>query len=520
MTLPNISVTMRSTAWARSLPLYGVALLGMIQIWVYWHFFFQAYPLIPYYNIPLMDGGKISGWKDGAAIAQGIGYLLLFICYYGAYLLCLRSYQTEQPEAHRLVNIPTIIAAVAVLANMLLIFTYPFTAADIFENIVYARTLAVFHLNPMVVAPNQVPDQFLPFLAWPDLPTTYGPIWVLSSAFTALLGGDHLLLLVIIFKLWAVLWYVIGAFAVAGIMQQVRPALTWASVLLFAWNPLVLFEAAGNAHNDIMMTGLMLLAIFFLVRNHPVAAIVLLTASMLVKYLTVALLPFFALYILTSARFGTLTQRLTKLVRGMILSGLLVIVCYLPFVMSSGSATIFAGLSTQSSLATTSLARVIRIWLGVQPQDPTGDTIRTFLIAGFALLYLPQLWRATRGFTHFIGACYATFWLYMILIAFWFQPWYLIWLVGLAAIWPGVSRSKQTPQQEDQMLAARTTLYCLSAMLTYVIFYLAGLYGSRFGEWNLQSWAFLVAHGPVIVLALLQTPRLWQAALQNKIKLP
>ena len=66
--------------------------------------------------------------------------------------------------------------------------------------------------------------------------------------------------------------------------------------MLFAWNPLVLFEYCANSHNDILVVFFALLALFALTREHPVLAFACIIASASIKYATVPVAP--ALFLL------------------------------------------------------------------------------------------------------------------------------------------------------------------------------------------------------------------------------
>ncbi len=98
---------------------------------------------------------------------------------------------------------------------------------------------------------------------WHEQTTVYGPLWTdigwvvarltvdLNSlekvfAYKVLMNGVHLINL-------GLVWWLLSA-----MMPDARRARLTAFVLL-AWNPLVLFDVVGNAHNDgLMVTGLLL----------------------------------------------------------------------------------------------------------------------------------------------------------------------------------------------------------------------------------------------------------------------
>ena len=55
-------------------------------------------------------------------------------------------------------------------------------------------------------------------------------------------------------------------------------------MLFFAWNPLVLFEVAGNGHNDAVVIMFVLAGVFFFVRARQVAFIPALVLGALTKF--------------------------------------------------------------------------------------------------------------------------------------------------------------------------------------------------------------------------------------------
>ena len=62
-------------------------------------------------------------------------------------------------------------------------------------------------------------------------------------------------------------------------------------MLLFAWNPLVLFEVAGNGHNDAVVIMFVLAGVFFFVRARQTLVIPAILLGALAKFVPVLLIP-------------------------------------------------------------------------------------------------------------------------------------------------------------------------------------------------------------------------------------
>jgi hypothetical protein len=138
-----------------------------------------------------------------------------------------------------------------------------------------------------------------PLFAWggePDRATLYGPLWSdVSTGLALLTAGVDPLAHVLSYKLLGsvvlllslvLLWRLLPIFGSHGAQRPV-------GLLLFAWNPLVLFELVGNGHNDGFMLVLMLAGVLAVasprrrLARAPVLGLLLFTLAALVKYMPV-----------------------------------------------------------------------------------------------------------------------------------------------------------------------------------------------------------------------------------------
>jgi hypothetical protein len=54
----------------------------------------------------------------------------------------------------------------------------------------------------------------------------------------------------------------------------------------------------------------------------------------------------------------------------------------------------------------------------------------------FLMLYLPLAWQARRSFDHLVVMSFTVLFLYLLVAAAWFRPWYMLWPATLAALRP------------------------------------------------------------------------------------
>jgi hypothetical protein len=121
----------------------------------------------------------------------------------------------------------------------------------------------------------------------------YGPVWLLVSWLPgAVVGYADVINSLIAMKVLN-----LGLlFATAGAIWRYHEASKsrWLAVYLFLANPLILFEGLANAHNDVMMTAFLVIAIVMLQKKSTFSG-AFLAASALVKFFTAVLAPLFVL---------------------------------------------------------------------------------------------------------------------------------------------------------------------------------------------------------------------------------
>jgi hypothetical protein len=255
------------------LTLVGV---GLVSELIYWLVFVRPFPLARFYDtIPPVDYAKLTGHSVGGAVSYTLAIVALFI----AYLIALKALRTLSEDTSTRRWALGIVIGGTLLFGATLALAYPTTAIDLLIYAVRTRGWALYGLNPLATAPqNLVGDPWVGLAAeWADAPSPYGPVWEGPSLLAFhLVGGDFLSHL----------------FAIKMIAT-----LAHLGCALLAWNPLALLEAVGNAHNDILMVFFLLLAVYFVVSDRRWLVIPALTLSILTKFVTLMVLPFFLLYL-------------------------------------------------------------------------------------------------------------------------------------------------------------------------------------------------------------------------------
>ncbi len=246
--------------YSRSARLTAAAILsGLIYLLI----FTLPFLLPRFYNtIPPVDYTKLTGYSIRGFWLYAFGILALFGLYIWAIRLCApaRSASAEKVrKRHVFVG--------GASFTLILIFSYPLTAIDLFIYAIRTRGWALYNLPPLSTPPEALPssDPWLGLAGeWVDAASPYGPVWEWLSLTVFYLSSGTFLFHLFALKIVAALAYLGSAWLVYKILKRLQPQWAVAGTVAFAWNPLVLFESIQNAHNDIVMAFFLLAAIWML----------------------------------------------------------------------------------------------------------------------------------------------------------------------------------------------------------------------------------------------------------------
>jgi Glycosyltransferase family 87 len=304
------------------------------------------------------------------------------------------------------------IAIAVVLLHAILLLSPPLQLTDLFNYLGYARLGALHHLNPYThVIKVAMFDPVYRFTSWHSLRSPYGPLFTALSyplAFTSL----------------PVAYWVLKLATVAMSLGFV--ALVWEcarrlgrdprfAVVFVAFNPIFLIYAVAGFHNDFFMLVPSMAAIALLLARRDRAAGAMLMVAIAVKFTAVLLLPFLLLGVRDR-------PRQIRLVIGAAVAAVpLILIDVALFGLS------IPNLQQQSSLLTDfSIPNVVGLLLHVGGGTPL---VLKIAIVCVVLVVAFQFF-AKRDWIN--GAGWSTFALIASLA--WLVPWYVVWLLPLAAL--------------------------------------------------------------------------------------
>jgi hypothetical protein len=386
---------------------------------------------------------------------------------------------------------PAVIFAAAVVFQLTLLFLPGVFSQDVFGYIAYGRLAAVYELNPYIWPPSVLRDPVVGWVAdvWRTYASPYGPAWVnlqwLLARTTASLSITDQALSYRAFASALLLGNLVLAWRLLGRLTPLSFTQRTTSLAALAWSPLLLFEIAGNGHNDILMVSFCFLALLlFRTTSRGRLSAVALTVGALVKYLSGVGLIWLALA--SAARARTWRRRTARVAVLVVVSLAITLVLAAPWLELPDSMDPLvnetAGVGFVNSLPDTLVLMLVE-HLGA-PLDPARNLERLASIAVFGA-YL--VWEARRIWADPSRAALArglarSCLVYVLVASTSVQTWYFCLPLSIALV-----------------LGWRRRIARIS--LAYSALALPALYLSYYLRESMPAWIFLVyAAAPLLVL--------------------
>jgi hypothetical protein len=408
-----------------------------------------------------------SDWLSFIITAAGMGFLVA--CFLAGWR------QVRRGAARWLVWVGA--AAFGLIAMWLLPIT-----SDLFTYLSQAHLLTDLGLNPMSTAPlNARADALI--LSYPTRysmkPSMYGPVWHLLSS-VGTLGRHDIAAGLLFLKGLALVAFLGSGWLVERILLQIRPRAALEGLYLYAWNPFVVWMVVGEGHNDALMMALVLLSLWFLLRDRWLAALAFVVLSVWTKYVSAIFVPLYVVYGLRQAERaavkaggpGVLRRWAVLAVRGLAVAFLVSVLVLAPFALvpagraedavhgmrlvgRSSQEKTQAPLVGASSNGAASPAGQLPGLLDRFARPLNWPSAPESLVAWalavglalFAVLLVAVtwwLWREGASYQDLVNAAFCSSLLLFVLGAGRSQPWYLLWpatLGGLSNLrwaWPTI----------------------------------------------------------------------------------
>lgn len=345
-------------------------------------------------------------WLELDVSTDGLAWLFLALCagYLGA-LACARA-----------IPIRAGLAAIAGL-HLLYVLAPPLLSSDVFGYIDLGRLGAVHGIDPYSPSDTPLPDdEVYAYRRWgTDLPSPYGPLFVVLMYPLGALGVPA--------ALWS-LKVLLGAasLAIVALVRRCAERLgrdAHAAALFVGLNPILLLFGVGGAHNDFLFVLALMGAVALSLDQREKLAAAALTAGAAIK--ASSGLPL--LFLLAGAR-----DRRAALT-GAAIAGAAMLALAAAF-GTDVLRLLEAIRDQQDDVAIFSFPNQLGEWLGFGGMT---DGIRAVALLAFVAtlaVTLARTWRGTLPWYEAAGWATAA----LLVTSAWLLPWYLVWLLPLAAL--------------------------------------------------------------------------------------
>ncbi len=382
----------------------------------------------------------------------------------------------------------------AVLIGVIYVLAPVMLSRDIAAYASYGRIIMIYHANPYYTMPAAFPnDPILQASDWQNVVAAYGPVWLAVCAISTLIAGNSLLHYILFYRILGLAAHFVDIALVTAILHKMGspPRVVIIGTLLYAWNPLVLLESCMSGHNDIEMVTCILLGVllclhtehdnFIHTRFHlpPMLAF---TCAALIKFTATPVIVFYLvllarhIFMNSSCLQQSLWARWLRVIgliaRTALISLIISSVLYTPLWLGQTPQAIIASLGSPpaSRLAFGSILLALQKVAIAHQLDThflflslhsTWNIINAFVVISLSGIGAVCLWRVPTTRT-MVQATLSTLGA-LLIVTPWFFPWYIVWIVGLAAVSVPIHR-----EYLGRALMSATFVFSASALFIYL----------------------------------------------------
>jgi len=360
----------------------------------------------------------------------------------------------------------------SLLFGFVLFLSYPGLSSDIFSYILSDRIATVYHQNVWQIAPlTHNNDPFAIMADWKNTTRVYGGVNQLIYTIPSMLGGNNIVLLVILYKLVSSL-FAIGIIWILYLsLYDEKNKLNLSRKLrMVIWNPLFLIELFGSGHNDSLMIFFTLLSYFFFQRRRFLLSGLVLACAVQVKIIPVLLFVFIIISLFQKKAF--------KSVASFVASFLLVnIVSF--WLMAVSPITFAQRVSYNAGVYWQSLPNLLR---HINPH------INYLFTGGFLLIFCLLIIYQLRSKQNplLMYAYSLVFYLFLFTTAYW--NWYVLWVVALI------------PLLQEPKFRFFVIVFSFTSCLSYPLLWLSLRYDYQNILWPIITYLFIFVFPAMVYL--------------------
>lgn len=355
-------------------------------------------------------------------ILDGIIFFGIFSLICILYIIIIKNYKKIFKNSKEIIKYIIIISALFTLI-------LPMTSTDIFYYISTGWSEAKYKINPYYTSVYELKqendindDEILNKIpkVWQGQKIVYGPIWPLICKLLTTLSFGSLPLALIIFKIFNLCLHLLNCILIKKLSNKRL------FTLIYALNPLILFEGLTNVHNDMLLIFLIFLALYIVIKKkNIILSIIVLAIATAVKYVAILIVPFVVIYYFRKEK------PLKRIMYAIGLSIIFLLTIIVTYLLYAKDLQVIQGIFTQQQKFAKSLT--LSIYLIINPN--IASKAATIFIAMFISFYLIEiiihLFKKNVTLKNSFRIAYTAILTFLLIVITNFQVWYIMWLIPL-----------------------------------------------------------------------------------------
>lgn len=314
-----------------------------------------------------------------------------------------------------------------IIISLLFAVILPMTSTDVFYYISTGWSETRYGVNPYYTSVYELKhtnnindDEILNKIpkVWEGQKIVYGPIWPLVCKILTSFSFGHLSVALVIFKIFNLGIHILNCIILDKISNKRL------FTLIYALNPLILFEGITNVHNDILLLLFIILSLYFALRKQNIVlSIVSLAVATAIKYVAILIVPFIVIYYYRKEKTGK------RILNAIWLALIFILILCGIYLIYTRDLQVIQGIFTQQGKYAKSL--FLTIYLLISP-DVAGKLSLIFMLL-FVTFYLIEvfvnLFKKKINLKNSFRTVYTILLTFLLLVITNFQVWYIMWLL-------------------------------------------------------------------------------------------
>lgn len=305
----------------------------------------------------------------------------------------------------------------------------PMTSTDVFYYISTGWSEAKYGINPYYTSvydlkqnDNITDDEILNKIpkVWEQQKIVYGPMWPFICKILTFFSFGSLPLALIIFKVFNLGVHILNCILVDKLSNKRL------FTLIYALNPLILFEGLTNVHNDLLLICFILIALYFAIKKkNIILSVIALAIATAIKYVAILIVPFVVIYYYRKKSVGK------RILNALWLTIIFLIVLSAIYLLYTRDLQVLQGIFTQQGKYAKSI--FLSAYLIINPY--VAETLSLTFTVIFIIYYLIEvcryLFKKKIALRNTLRTSYTTILIFLLLVITNFQVWYIMWLLPL-----------------------------------------------------------------------------------------